>query len=136
MAYFASVENNIVDNIIVVDDNDCLNYLGNFSEEIGAEFCARNINSNKVWVHTRKDGSIRANSASIGCTYDSINDVFVPKKIYQSWTLNTETYKWEAPLAEPELTQEQRDQNYLYVWSEELYASDNTQGWLLIPHNT
>lgn len=136
MAYFASVENNIVDNIIVVDDNDCLNYLGNFSEEIGAEFCARNINSNKVWIHTKKDGSIRANGASIGCTYDPVNDVFVPKKLYQSWVLNTETYKWESPLAEPELTQEQRDQNYLYVWSEELYNSDNTQGWLLIPHNT
>lgn len=131
MAYFASVVDNTITNVIVIDNNDCLNYLGNFSEEIGAEFCAKNFGSDKLWIQVKEE-----RPGGIGHTYDSVNDVFIAPRPYQSWTLNSETFKWESPIPEPELTEEQREQRYLYVWSEELYTSDNTKGWLLIPHNT
>ena len=44
---------------------------------------------------------------------------------YPSWTLNTETYEWEPPIPEPELTEEQKESGSYYEWNEE------TQEWEL-----
>ena len=49
-------------------------------------------------------------------TYDEDRDAFIPKKLYNSWTLNETTCLWEAPIPEPE------DGNH-YHWNEE------TQQW-------
>ena len=64
-----------------------------------------------TWLETRKDGSIRKNYAGIGYTYDAANDAFIEPKPFDSWVLNEETFKWEAPVAYP------TDGN-IYNWNE------------------
>lgn len=54
---------------------------------------------------------LRGNYAGIGYTYDSENDVFYEPQPFDSWTLNTSTWLWEAPVAEP--TDDNR-----YIWNE------------------
>ena len=51
---------------------------------------------------------IRANYAGIGYTYDNsyvidgVVGVFYAPQPYPSWTLNTSTFLWEAPVAKPD----------------------------------
>ena len=40
--------------------------------------------------------------AGIGYTYDSNLDAFIAPKPFNSWLLDTETCKWEAPIEQPE----------------------------------
>jgi hypothetical protein len=63
--------------------------------------------------------------AGIGYTYDSQRDAFISPKPFNSWLLNESTCQWEAPVAIPELTQEQIDNNQYYTWDEE------NQSWTL-----
>jgi len=71
-----------------------------------------------TWLETRKDGSIRKNYAGIGYTYDAANDAFIEPKPFDSWVLNEETFRWEAPVTYPSGAGH-------YVWSEEY------QEWVL-----
>jgi len=48
------------------------------------------------------DGAIRFNPAAIGGKYDAENDAFILPQPFNSWTLNNETFKWEAPSEKPE----------------------------------
>jgi hypothetical protein len=66
--------------------------------------------------------ALRKNYAGIGWTYDSKEDVFYAPQPYASWTLNTTSYLWEAPIAYP-------SDGKAYLWNESLYQSDNTKGW-------
>ena len=63
--------------------------------------------------------AIRANFAATGYTYDKANDVFYAPQPYPSWTLNTETWLWEAPVTYPADGQS-------YIWNE------STQSWVLV----
>lgn len=115
MAHFAKLnENNVVEKVIVLNNNDCLDANGNESEAVGAGFCAKLFGG--TWVQTSYNGNFRKNYAGIGYTYDSALDAFVPPKPFPSWVLNTETAQWEAPIPMP------NDGNF-YVWNEE------TQQW-------
>ena len=82
MKYFAEIENDIVVNIVVSEDTD--------------------LPGEGEWVEYCVDGSFRKNPAAIGGTYDRDNDAFVLTKPYPSWTLNSSTFKWEAPTPKPE----------------------------------
>jgi hypothetical protein len=53
-------------------------------------------------------------------TYDEDRDAFIPKKPFNSWILNETTCLWEAPVAMPELTQEQIDNKNYYAWNEQI----------------
>tara|TARA_Y100000296_G_C5095360_1_gene217059 strand:+ start:529 stop:876 length:348 start_codon:yes stop_codon:yes gene_type:complete len=64
------------------------------------------------WVQCSKDDSIRKNGAGIGMTYDEDRDAFMYKQPFPSWTLNEDTCRWEAPIAEP-------DDEKRYYWNEE-----------------
>lgn len=44
---------------------------------------------------------IRANYASIGGTYDSINDVFYAAQPFPSWIISAPTWLWQAPVPYP-----------------------------------
>ena len=46
--------------------------------------------------------------------YDSTADAFYDLQPFSSWTLNTTTYLWEAPIAYPD------DDNH-YTWNEHYY---------------
>jgi hypothetical protein len=58
------------------------------------------------------DGSFRANPAVIGGEYDSTNDVFILPKPYNSWVLNSSTFKWESPIGDA-------PSDGVYRWNEE-----------------
>ena len=58
-------------------------------------------------------------------------DVFMPQQPYASWTISTTEARWEAPLTEPTLTDEQRAAGSYYTWDESAYQADNTTGWTL-----
>ena len=49
-----------------------------------------------------------------------------------SWTMNTTTGFYDAPLTRPTPTQEEDDALKVWRWDESLYQSDNTKGWLLV----
>jgi hypothetical protein len=60
MAHFAEIGlNNVVLRVIVVNNDDCKDELGNESESVGVEFC-RNLLGG-TWVQTSYHGNIRKN---------------------------------------------------------------------------
>jgi len=96
MAHFAQLdENSIVTTVIVVSNDDCLDSDGSQSKK-GIPFCQNLLGADTNWARVKGDG------ASIGMTYDSTNDVFYAQSPYASWTLNTSTWNWEAPVAFPD----------------------------------
>ena len=96
MAHFAEIDNNnIVTRVLVFNDtytdSDCTALLGG------------------NWIQTSYNNNIRKNYAGIGYTYDSNLDAFIAPKPFNSWILDTETCKWEAPIEKPEGD---------YIWNE------------------
>jgi hypothetical protein len=59
----------------------------------------------------------RKNHAGIGYTYDEDRDAFIPKKPFNSWILNEDTCKWEAPVPMPTAALEE---NQYYSWNESI----------------
>ena len=97
MAHFAQLDDaNIVINVTVVADGDAAN------EAAGIAFCNALLGSDTNWVQTSYNNSIRFRYAGVGMVYDSTNDVFYWQQPYPSWTLNTSTWIWDAPVARPD----------------------------------
>ena len=92
---------NIVENICVFEE--------------GVTPSNENLPSGWYWV-CDNDGVL--NQPSIGGSYNSSSNGFIDKKLFNSWTLNTSTCRWEAPVAKPS---DGKD----YNWNEE------SQGWEL-----
>lgn len=110
MAHFAQLNNNnVVLQVIVVHNNDCLDENGNESEAVGIAFCQNLLGGN--WRQTSYNGNMRGMYAGVGYTYDPINDIFVPPSktvIDVSETVVTATAEPVldviAPSAEPVVT--------------------------------
>ena len=51
----------------------------------------------------------------MGYTYDAERDAFIPPKPFDSWVLNEETARWEAPVAYP-------TDGLTYSWNEDELA--------------
>ena len=103
MAHFAQIDSdNIVTNVIVVGNEDCLDSDNNESEAVGIAFCQDLLGADTNWVQTSYNNNIRFRYAGIGYKYDSTNDVFYPLPPYPSWGLNTSTWVWDAPVAMPD----------------------------------
>ena len=82
--------------------------------------------------------ALRGNYAGIGYTYDEDNNIFWPKQPHASWTKNTTTASWDAPITYPSVTNDGADPvvwSYIIVWDETLYQSDNTKGWTATKSN-
>jgi hypothetical protein len=100
MAHFAQLdENNVVMQVIVVNNNDCLDENGVESESVGAEFCKNLFGGN--WIQTSYNKKFRKNYAGIGYIYRSDIDAFILPQPYPSWLLNSELGIWEAPVPLP-----------------------------------
>jgi hypothetical protein len=91
MAHFAEVINGVVERVIVADTQ---------------EWCEENLGG--TWVQTSynthanqhpEGRPLHKNYAGIGFTYDGVG--FAAPKPYDSWTLDTETYVWNAPTPMP-----------------------------------
>ena len=95
MAHYAFLDdNNIVTEVIVgIDETELIEGLvpevwyGNFRGQV----CKR----------TSYNSNIRKNYAGIGFFYDVTRDAFVAPQPFESWVLNEETCRWEAPTAYP-----------------------------------
>lgn len=101
MAHFAQLdENNVVTQVIVVNNNDCL-LDGVENETIGILFCKSLFGKDTWWKQTSYNGNLRKNYAGIGYTFDSVRDAFIPPQPYASWVLVEETCTWQAPTPAP-----------------------------------
>jgi hypothetical protein len=126
MAHFAQIGyNNEILRVSVVRNEDILDENGNESEEIGIQFLKSVHGPLTNWLQTSYNNNFRHRYAGPGMVYNNQYDVFLAPQPYPSWTLNTETYEWDSPVPEPELTEEQRDGGSYYEWNEE------TQEWEL-----
>jgi hypothetical protein len=96
MAHYAFLdENNIVTEVIVgTDETEQIE--GEEPEAWYAEF------RGQTCKRTSYNGNIRKNYAGIGFTYDAELDAFIAPKPFESWVLDEETARWEAPVARPE----------------------------------
>ena len=113
MAHFAKLgTGNIVEQVIVVSNDIAI------TEQAGVDFINKLYNTRDVWKQTSYNNTIRKNFAGIGYQYDQARDAFIAPKPFNSWTLNEDTCRWEAPVAKPTLTQEQIDNNNYYNWNE------------------
>lgn len=120
MAHFAQLdENNIVTQVIVVANEDTSDANGVEVEEIGVAFCKKLLGAETNWKQTSYNNNFRVRYAGIGYTYDETLDAFIPPQPFPSWVLNEETAAWEAPVPQPELTQEEIDALSFYRWDEE-----------------
>ena len=110
MAHFAQLdENNVILQVIVVNNSECLDESGMESEAVGVAFCQSLLGGN--WKQTSYNSTIRKNYAGVGYTYDTGRDAFIPPQPYASWTLNEATCLWNAPTPMP--TDDKR-----YTWDE------------------
>ena len=146
MAHYAKIGlDNIVENVVVVADADTSTSGGIEKESIGVAFLTSNT-GHSVWkkcsyntedgMHHQGGTPYRANFPSIGWTYNSEHDIFVEPRpedkdgeSCNSWTLNTTTGRYDAPLTKPDHTQDMSNNGEIWVWDESAYQADNTQGW-------
>ena len=112
MAHFAKLgPGNIVLTVHVVS-NDIAT-----TERAGEEFLQNLYGSRDVWKQTSYNNNIRKNFAGVGFQYDQTRDAFIAPKPYNSWILNEDTCRWEAPVAYP-------DDGQKYSWNEETTTWD------------
>jgi hypothetical protein len=113
MAHYAFLDNdNIVIEVIVgIDETELIEGLepevwyGNFR----GQTCKR----------TSYNGNIRKNYAGVGFTYDAELDAFIPPKPFDSWILDEQTCRWEAPTPYP-------TDGFTYNWNEANLSWDIT----------
>lgn len=110
MAHFAKVESGVVTQVIVADNK---------------EWCENNLGG--TWVQTSynthgnqhpEGRPLHKNYAGIGYTWDGTG--FAAPQPFASWSLNSDTYLWEAPTPMP--TDGKR-----YTWDEA------TTAWVELP---
>lgn len=109
MAHWAELDENNTVLRVTVGDND-------FPDE-GYQWLIDNLGG--TWVKTSYNGNIRKNFAGIGFTYDAERDAFIPSKPFESWVLDEETCRWDAPIPMP-------TDGALYMWDEE------TVSWVVV----
>ena len=124
MAHFAKLgKGNIVERVEVVS-NDIAT-----TEQAGVDFLNNLYKTNDIWkmtsyntfggIHKLGGTPFRKNFAGIGFKYDQTKDAFIPPQPFNSWVLNEDTCRWEAPVAYP-------DDGQIYKWNEQ------TKSWDLV----
>ena len=118
MAYFAKLgTGNIVEQVISINNAVITDANGVEQEQLGVDFINKLYNTRDVWKQTSYNNNIRKNYAGIGFHYDQTRDAFIPPKRFDSWILNEDTCRWEAPIAKPQ------DDN-IYKWNEQTLSWD------------
>ena len=156
MAHFAKLGvNGKVLSVEVVADTDCQGADGTEMESIGIDFLNKthgwplwaktsyNTRGGKYYnadgtEHSDQSKAYRGNYAGIGYTWDEDNDIFWPKQPHASWTKNTSTAGWDAPITYPSVTDDGQDPvvfTYMISWDEALYQGDNNKGWIATKSN-
>ena len=126
MAHFAKLKDgNIIERIEVVSNDVLLDDNGIEQEQLGVNFLRELFNEpHAVWVQTSYNSNFRKNYAVLDGFYDADQDAFYEQQPYPSWTLNEETFQWEAPIPYPANAEEE---DRLYVWNETTKVWDELQ---------
>lgn len=108
IAHYAFLnENNIVTSVITGRDEwEIVDGISDWEAYYGQK-------RNQVCKRTSYNSNIRKNYAGIGYTYDEDRDAFIAPKPYDSWVLDEETCRWEAPVSYP-------TDGRFYYWQEEV----------------
>ena len=118
MAYFAKLGvGNIVEKVISINNSVITDSNGVEQEKLGVDFINNLYNTRDVWKQTSYNNNFRKNYAGIGFQYDQTRNAFIPPKPFNSWILNEDTCRWEAPVAKPQ------DENK-YTWNESTLTWD------------
>ena len=118
MAYFAKLgTGNIVQQVISINNAVITDANEVEQEQLGVDFINKLYNTRDVWKQTSYNRNFRKNYAGIGYSYDQTRDAFIPPKSFNSWILNEDTCRWEAPVAKPQ------DDNK-YTWNESTLTWD------------
>jgi hypothetical protein len=116
MAHFARIDrNNVVKSVHVVDNEHLINEQGEEEEDFGIVYLNKIHGVGFTWVQISYNSNFRKQYASIGYTYDKVNDVFISLKPFPSWILDA-SFDWQSPTAYP-------DDGKFYTWNED------TQAW-------
>ena len=130
MAHFAQLDdNNVVTQVIVVSNDDITDSTGAEVESIGVAFCQKLLGGSTNWKQTSYNNNMRTRYAGVGYTYDASLDAFISPKPFASWTLDSSTKDWKAPITEPTLSSEDAAAGKYYSWNETAYQADNSTGW-------
>tara|TARA_R110000822_G_scaffold279230_1_gene401002 strand:- start:226 stop:564 length:339 start_codon:yes stop_codon:yes gene_type:complete len=108
MSHFAKIDSNNIVTESMVSEKYFIN-----SGAVGDEF---------LWVQTSYNDNFRGKYASIGDTWDKLNEVFIPPRPYPSWSLDV-TFKWHPPTVKPSGVT--TPSNY-YSWDEDTLSWINT----------
>jgi hypothetical protein len=103
MAHFAEVVNDVVKRVIVADSKEWC------QANLGGTWVQTSYNTHGG-VHSQGGIPLHKNYAGIGYTFDGTG--FAAPQPYSSWTLDEETYLWQAPVAMPE-------DGKIYTWNED-----------------
>jgi hypothetical protein len=129
MAHYALINSdNIVVQVITGVDEDVIQtdldgtQVGGSSEAWEHFYASQPWHEGLTCKRTSYNSNIRKNFAGIGYIYDAAFDAFIAPQPFPSWKLNYTTYKWEAPIAQPE-----EDEQYWFRWSE--YNKE----WIAVP---
>ncbi len=109
MAHYAKIVNGIVAKVIVAEAD----FFTDFVDDSPGEWVQTSFNTHGG-VHSDGGTALRKNYAGVGFHYDGTG--FYAPQPYDSWTLNSTTYLWEAPTPYP-------TDGKAYDWNEE------TQTW-------
>ena len=144
MAHFAKLgANSKVIQVLTLNNSDMLNADGVEDEAVGQQYLEQHNNwPAQMWIqtsyntaggqHKNAGTAFRGNYAGIGYTWDEDNEIFWPKKPHASWTKNTSTASWDAPITYPSVTDDGADPvvwRWDISWNETAYQADNTKGW-------
>lgn len=117
MAHFAKIGiNNLVEQVIVINNSEIIDENGIEQESLGQTFINSLFGTNDIWKQTSYNGNIRKNFASAGFEYDQTRDAFIPPRPYNSWILNEDTCRWEAPVTYPNDGQDYRWNETVNNW--------------------
>jgi hypothetical protein len=112
MAYFAKLgTGNIIEQVISINNSVITDSNGVEQEQLGVDFINKLYNTRDVWKQTSYNNNIRKNYAGIGFHYDQARDAFIAPKPFNSWILNEDTCRWEAPVDYP-------NDGQRYIWNE------------------
>jgi hypothetical protein len=102
MAHFAEVVDGTVTRVIVADTKEWC------EANLGGTWVQTSYNTQGD-IHTLGGTPLHKNYAGIGYSWDGTG--FSAPQPFNSWTLNQDTYLWEAPVAKP-------TDDKIYSWDE------------------
>ena len=109
MAHFAKIVDGVVEQVIVADTKEWC------QANLGGEWVQTSYNTHGGVNNRAGAEALHKNYAGIGYTFDGVG--FAAPQPFASWTLNADSYLWQAPIAMP-------TDGKSYVWNEATLSWD------------